>query len=329
MTARPRALRVAALPCLGLVGLSAYAWYAVRRFEDLDPESAGAPGAFLETEGVRIHYVEAGRGEPVLLIHGLNASTFSFRYTIPELAQHYRVVAIDLKGFGYSERPHGGDFSQTAQAALVERFMERLGIERAAVIGHSMGGAVAMRLALNYSERVSRLVLVDSADDREMRLGARPATYLRHFLPLAALFTLHRPAFRRLSLRSAVHDPAHLTPEVVEGYFRPSRMKGHLRGLGLLFAHHGRDELLEPERISQPTLILWGEHDRWLPPERGQDLARRIPGARLLPVRSAGHMPLEEQPESCNRAVLEFLRSPERDAQPVAPEPAETVESAG
>jgi pimeloyl-ACP methyl ester carboxylesterase len=290
MSVRDRALRFTAFAGAGLAGVSAYAWYAARRFEDLDPESAGAPGAFVEADGVRIHYVEAGRGETVLLIHGLNASTFSFRYTIPELAQHYRVVALDLKGFGYSERPAGGDSSQTAQAALVERVMDLLGIERAAVVGHSMGGAIAMRLALARPERVSRLVLVDSASDREMHLGVRPATYLRHLLPV---------------------------------------VKGHLRGLGLLFAHHGRDEPLDIERIGQPTLILWGEHDRWLPPERGEELAQRIPNGRLLLVRSAGHMPLEEQPESCNLALLDFLRSPESATEPLPPEPARKLETPG
>lgn len=329
MSVRDGALRFTAFAGAGLAGLSAYAWYAARRFEDLDPESSGAPGSFVEADGVRVHYVEAGRGETVLLIHGLNASTFSFRYTIPELAQHYRVVALDLKGFGYSERPAGGDYSQTAQAALVERVMDRLAIERAAVVGHSMGGAIAMRLALARPERVSRLVLVDSASDREMHLGVRPAAYLRHLLPVAALITLHRSAFRRLSLRSAVHDPAYLTPEVIEGYFRPSRMKGHLRGLGFLFAHHGRDEPLDIERIGQPTLVLWGEHDRWLPPERGEELARRLPKGRLLLVRSAGHMPLEEQPESCNLALLDFLRSPASANEPLPSEPAQKLETPG
>jgi pimeloyl-ACP methyl ester carboxylesterase len=329
MSVRSRGLRLLTVTSAGLAGLDAYAWYAVRRFEDLDPVSAGAPGAFVEVDGVRIHYVEAGRGEPVLLIHGLNASTFSFRYTISELARHYRVVAVDRMGCGFSDRPAGGDYSLTAQATLLARVMDQLAIERAAVVGHSLGGAVAMRLTLAYPERVSRLVLVDSATDREMHFGALPATYLRHLLPIASLFALQRAWFRRLSLRSAVHDPAHLTPEVLDGYFRTSRMKGHLRALGLLFAHGRRDGPLAFERIRQPTLILWGEHDRWLPPDRGEELERRIPDARLLLIRSAGHLPLEEQPDSCNQALLEFLRSSEPAAEPVPSEPAQKLETPG
>ena len=139
-----RRARLLALAGAAFAACSAYAWYATRRFEQLEPHSAGAPGSFLDIDSLRIHYVEAGQGPPVVLIHGWNASTFSFRYTIPELARHHRVVALDLKGYGYSGRPAKGDYSLTAQAELVRRLMDRLDIHRADVIGHSMGGAVAM-----------------------------------------------------------------------------------------------------------------------------------------------------------------------------------------
>ena len=207
MSTRQQALRIAALAGAAFAGLSIYARYAVHRFESLEPDSAAAPGGFQDVNGTRIYYVQAGRGEPVVLIHGLNASTFSFRYIIPELAQHYRVVALDLQGFGYSARPAGADYSLTAQAELVRRAMERLGIERATVVGHSMGGAVAMRLAVRSPERVVRLVLVNSATDRQLRRGLRLGRLVRPFLPIAALFALQRIAVRRRALRRSVHDP--------------------------------------------------------------------------------------------------------------------------
>ena len=316
MSTRDRALRIAGGFGVAFAGLSAYASYAARRFEDLEPESADVPGTFLDVDGVRLHYVEAGQGEPVVLIHGLNASTFSFRYTIPELAQSYRVVALDLQGFGYSERPAGADYSLTALAEQVARVMERLNIERATVVGHSMGGAVAMRLAIGFPERVARLVLVNSATDRLLRRGLRLSRLIQPCMPIAALFALQRRAFRRRALRRAVHDPAHVTPEVVEGSFRPRRVKGTLRALGAWLVDRGRDEPLAPERIAQPTLVLWGEHDRLLPLAEGEELARAIPNARLLLVPSSGHLPLEEQPTFCNRALLDFLRSLEASVVP-------------
>ena len=308
MSAGERMKRVTALAGVALGGIATYGWYSTRRFESLDLESVSAPGAFLDVDGERIHYVATGQGEPVVLIHGWNGSTFSFRYTIPELAQHYRVVAPDLRGFGYSPRPPHGDYSLAAQAALVGQVMDGLDIGRAAVVGHSMGGGVAMRLALREPERISRLVLVDSVTTTEHRYVSRYGWLLRPLVPLGAPFTLHRESFRRRALRTAVHDPAFVTPELLDGYFRPMRMKGHLRALTQQLIDRRNDELLDPERILQPTLILWGEHDRWLPPERGDELARRIPNSRLVAVPSAGHMPLEEQPDFCNRVLLDFLR---------------------
>ena len=311
-----------ALVGLAFAGLNLYARRAVRNFEDLDLETPEAPGSYLDVDGVRLHYVEAGTGEPVVMLHGLNASTYSFRYAIPELAQSYRAVALDLKGFGYSERPRDSDYSLTAQADLVASAMNRLNIERAAVVGHSMGGDVAMRLALRHPQRVSRLVLVSSATDEQMRRGLRAARILRPFLPIVAVFTTHRTAYQRRALHFVTHDPAFVTPEVIECSYRPQRMRGHRRALGALLVDRARDEPLTPERIATPTLILWGEHDRLLPPSQGERLLERIPNARFVLVPSSGHRPLEEQPGFCNRALLEFLESREvtaiREPRPVA-----------
>jgi pimeloyl-ACP methyl ester carboxylesterase len=306
-----RVSNAARLALAAFGGYAAYAWLAQRRFEELDPETAGAPGAFIEVEGVRLHYVEAGKGDPVVLIHGWNGSTFSFRYTIPELARTHRVIAIDLLGFGYSARPARGDYSVTAQLRLVTGLMDRLGIERAAVVGHSMGGGIAMHLALSHPERVERLVLVDEASEREARRGLRAGKLLRHGLFLLSPLALHAEPLGRAVFRLAVHDPAMLTPEVFEGYARPLRVRGHLRGVGRQLRDRGREPVLEPARIRQPTLVLWGEHDRIISLPAGQELAQRIDGARLEMIRSAGHLPLEEQPETCNRVILEFLGAAE------------------
>ncbi|MGB2695149.1 MAG: alpha/beta fold hydrolase [Dehalococcoidia bacterium] len=327
MAFKQRALQFAALVGGAFASLKLYAPFAVRRFEDLGPETAGAPGLFIDVAGVRLHYVEAGRGEPVVLIHGLNGSTFGFRYTIPELARSFRVVAFDLKGCGYSARPAKSDYSLTAHAELVAHAMAALGIERAAVVGHSLGGAIAMRLASRFPQRVERLILVDSATDRDVRRGLRTAWLARPLSPVIAMLTLHRKGFRRRVALTLVHDPAHFTPELIEAFFYTSRMKGHARALSLLAAHRGRDEPLDLTTIHAPTLILWGEHDRWLPIASGEELARALPNARLDAVPSAGHLPLEEQVAYCNRALLSFLGSAEGNVAtaPAPPTGAKTV----
>ncbi len=300
-----------ALSGAAFAGLYAYAVRSVQRFEDLDLEGIERAGNTTQIGRVGIHFVEAGQGPLLILIHGFGGSTFSFRHTIPELARHFRVIALDLKGFGLSERPPGGDYSMTAQALLVSEFMERMEIRRATVLGHSMGGEIAMRLAINHPEQVERLILVDSASGRDIRHFAPGGRFLRPLLPVVALFTLHSRRFRHLSLRSAVHDPAYLTPEVLEGYFRPTRIRGHLRGMGELLASRRNDPPLDPSAVVQPTLVLWGEEDRWLPVSQGQQLHEQISGSRLVIIPRAGHLPLEEQPEESNRAILDFLRTTE------------------
>jgi len=308
-----RGVKIAGAGALALAGYAIYSQDAIRKFEDLDPLNAGAPGTHLDIEGSAIHYVEAGAGPDVVLIHGWNGSTFSFRHQIPELAQHFRVIAVDLKGYGYSARDPEGDYSLTAQADIVAQVMDRLGVKDAAVAGHSMGGAVATRLALRQPDWVTKLVLIDSVNVTETRRAIRFGGVLRAMMPLGAPLLLHRRSARLRALRSAVHDPAYITPEVEEGYFRPFHMKGHLDALGRQLTSRRDDELLDPGEITQPALILWGEHDAWLRPEFGETLAGQIPGSRLVLVPSAGHLPLEEQPEFCNRELLRFLL-PEDDA---------------
>lgn len=296
-----------ALASGALAGVGAFAWLARRNVEDLEP-GRDAPGFFIDLDGHAIHYVEAGQGDPVVLIHGWNGSTFGFRYTIPELAQRQRVVAIDLLGYGYSARPADGDYSVGAQAELVRRAMDRLGIARAAVLGHSMGGAIAMRFALDHPERVERLILLSSATVSEMTRARKRGLLLRPIMPLLTRAMLSRSMVRR-GLRTAVHDPALLTPELVEGHYRPLRMKGHARASAKHMLDRTKDIPLEPAHIRAPTLILWGEHDRWIPIERGRELAQLIPNARLYIVRGAGHLLLEEEPEECSRELLKFLSS--------------------
>lgn len=316
-------IAIAALAFAGAAaaGLYGYARRANRRFEDLDIDTAGAPGSYLDVDGVKIHYVEAGQGEPVLLIHGLGGSTFSFRHVIPELAQHRRVLAFDLRGFGYSQQDGEGDFSLTGQAELTARLLDALGIDRADVVGHSMGGAIAMRLAAGHAGRVSRLVLVDSATNRERR-GRRLGALLRPLMPVLSLLTLHNRRFYRRALLTAVHDPAFVTDEIVDTYFRPTRMKGHASAMARLGAGVRRDPPLAPEQVTQPTLILWGEHDRWIPVEHGEELHEAIAGSELVLVPSAGHLPLEEQPAFCNRELVRFLvgERPAKGSQELAAE---------
>lgn len=280
----------------------------VRRLERMELEQVAKPGKTIDIDGLLLHYVEQGEGHPVILIHGLGGSTYNLRHTIPTLAQHFRVLAVDMLGFGYSGRPPDADYSLTAQSRLILKFMDRLNIPVADVIGHSLGGMVAMRLAASYPQRVCRLVLVASPTI-EFSLPALVTMRLLEPLwrTMVAFWVTNRPLRERI-WRNGYYDPSLLTPEVIENYLAPSRIKGNASGLTRLLCDMGRDLPLSPALVTQPTLILWGENDRPpTSPEHGRHLASVMPDARLMIIPRAGHMLLEEQPQVANGAIIDFL----------------------
>ncbi len=285
---------------------------AVRDFEDLDIATCPKPGQTVQVRGVSLHYVEQGTGAPVLLVHGLGASTFSFRRNIPDLARRFHVFALDLMGFGYSERPPNGDYSQTAHATRLADFIYAVGLDRAVVVGHSMGGAVALRSAAMFPERIDRLVLVASARPNDLR-GLGFIRLLRPLAPLLAAGALRDRRVRRWVLRSIVYDPSGIDEETIEGYFAPTHAVGHLAAFGQLAADAGRDRRMRVEDVHQPVLIIQGAQDRLVPPRVARWLHRHLPNSRLEMLPECGHLVPEERPAEFDRLVAEFLeegRSP-------------------
>ena len=284
----------------------------IRRRETIDWRDAAILGRIAEIDGVGIHYIEQGKGPAVLLIHGFGGHTFSFRHTIPALARDYRVIAVDLMGFGYSERPANADYSLTAHATRVLHLMDHLGIDRATAVGHSMGGEVAMRMASMAPDRVVRLVLAGSVSGD--RLPSLPVTPLaKPFLPAMTRFT------SLITLRRSVHDPSHFTPEVREAYLAPMRLKGSINGLYQIL-HDGRsDKKIDYSRITQPVLVLWADEEKIVPRVALRKIQQHLPQSEVVTIDNAGHLLLEEQPDACNAVIRRFLAAPptEADAVPV------------
>jgi pimeloyl-ACP methyl ester carboxylesterase len=285
------------------------------RWERLDWSSAPRPGKLIDIDGVRLHYVEDGRGPAVVMIHGFGGHTFSFRHTVPALAKRFRVVAIDLKGFGFSERPKGGDYSLREQARLVLRLMHDLKIERAAIVGHSMGGEVAMRVAATAPECADRVVLAASVSGE--RIWTPPPTR-----PFKVILMIVARLFGGLLFRRMFYDPNNATEGAREGYRAPTRIRGYGDALYELAKDVRHDPRIDYGAIRAPVLILWAEHDRILPRLVLGRLKRRLPRADVVTIQKAGHLLLEERPKECNEAILRFLV----DGRGEAPEAAEPVD---
>jgi pimeloyl-ACP methyl ester carboxylesterase len=220
-----------------------------------------------------------GAGHPVLLIHGLAASARWWARNVPALARCCRVYAVDLPGFGRSRAQR---FVLREAAGLLVRWMDALGLARASVVGHSMGGFIGAHLAAQFPERVERLVLVDAAAlplDRPSRRDAwRMLRGLRH-LPLSLV-----PRFGLDLLRAGPWTTVDALRQLLRADIRAALA-----------------------RIEAPTLILWGERDATLPLAVGRRLLEHLPQATFLVIGGAGHCPMWERPAAVNRALIRFL----------------------
>ena len=252
------------------------------------PRSRARHDRYARVDGVRVRYVEAGAehgGVPLVIVHGYNGSCdYWYPQTVLGLAERRHVIAVDLPGNGLSGKLEAHNMETLSH--FIVRFVETLGYERADLMGHSMGGFLAVAAANARPERVRSLVLVDSAGlpDLVKRLWLVPIVALADSSMRQWRFY---PTFIKIGLR------ARTARECLRMVSRVS-MREMLAKLDL------------------PVFVLWGEKDRVVPVEHGYYMAEHIAGAKLAVVAGVGHMPFYEKPAECNRLILDFIEGLER-----------------
>ena len=266
---------------------------------------------FVTVDGIRTHYVAAGEGEPLLLLHGLGASLMAWALNIEPLSQKFSVYAIDIPGHGDSEKPDI-DYLLPTAVDFVREFMNVLGIERASIAGNSMGGMVALRTAVEFPELVDRLVLVDAAG-----LGREVAWFIRAMsLPVVGeLMENPTPRNTRMLLKRIFYNPGLVQESLIREIYRTSVIPGSKRAflkiirgsIGLRGIHSKWIMADELEKINSPVLIVWGAQDRILPVSHATDAARRTPQVSLSIFDECGHWPQMEKGQEFNRLALDFL----------------------
>jgi pimeloyl-ACP methyl ester carboxylesterase len=299
-------MRLLPILALAVLALALAGCVSLRPFAEIRRELSDS---LLDVDGQLVHVEQAGAGEPVLLIHGFGASTYSWRKIVPGLARSYRVVALDLNGFGYTQRPRSPEsYTREGQARLILGVLDRLGIRSACFVGHSYGGAITLWTASRHPERVRSMILVDSAaptypEDRRSRLASlRLASAL--FLRGVAL----RPRYVRRALLTSLYDDSLVTPELVAAYLDRLRVEGVADAYhGLTAPPRSKPETVDLTKIDIPALLVWGEDDRLVRVEDGRAAAARMPRAEFVALPKTGHMPMEERPEELLRLVLDFL----------------------
>lgn len=243
-----------------------------------------------------VHYREAGQGPALILVHGLGSSADVWRDSLLLLARGYRVIALDLPGYGKSDKPRA-DYSVQYYARTLHEFIRALGVKKVALAGNSLGGWIAALTALEHPEEVSHLILVDSAGLRRDTMPAvsiNPATKEQMRALLLALF-----ADRSFVTEAIVNEQWEYRKEIRATV--QATLDSWKTSPPLL------DDLLK--QLTVPTLIVWGRQDTLTPLDMAERFAKGIPGAKLVVIENAGHLPQVEQPGAFYRAVKGFVRS--------------------
>lgn len=266
---------------------------------------------------IRTRYWHMGESGPtVILIHGLGVYIENWETTIPALAAHYRVYAMDLVGFGLTDKPKNAPYTPPFMARFVLDFMTALGLERAHVVGHSMGGGLALQFITDYPEKVDKLVLVNSAGlSDDIGLPFRILS-----IPVVGSL-LSRPSRKgsAQAMKMLVHDHSIVTDSIIDWDYEMSRGPGaHRAAMKVIRAAVSpfgvRSSVFEPVSakmgdIAAPTLVIWGEKDRVLPVTDAEIARQKIPNCRVEIFPDCGHVPQWEHPDQFNRLLMEFLQT--------------------
>lgn len=265
---------------------------------------------------VRLAYRDHGKGKPVVLLHGFGASSYTWRHIEPGLVKEgFRVLTVDLKGFGLSDKPLDEKYSIFHQAELIGAFIRQLQLKDTTIIGHSLGGGVALVLALDKStditSRISRLVLIDSiayAQNIPIAFSILRTPVLgqigSRLVPLEVQ--------TRVALKLAYFDDSKFSSEDVKEYADALRDKGSRHALiqtARQILPENLPELSSRFRTIQiPTLIVWCDHDKVIKPNIGLRLHNNLPNSTFRVIRDCGHLPQEEKPQETYRALQHFLK---------------------
>ena len=284
------------------------------KFEEVADSIAHSENSkFIDVDGVEIHYQEFGdANDPTLiLVHGYTASTYVWKSVAPKFAEEgFHVIAVDLVGFGFSEKPAWFDYRIASQARMISRFMNRLGIGKATLVGSSFGGAVCSWLTLDNPERVEKLVLVGSVIN-----DAPSRNAIFKFLSVPGIgesispFLIDSKAFLKFRMHGTLDKTKHelITQDRIDSVMRPLRAADAHNSL-LTTARNWDANRIEEDAylIEQPTLLIWGENDAVIPVKHGEKLYDSIINSRFVVLKDCGHVPPEETPELFAELVTEF-----------------------
>ena len=295
---------------------------------DLKSHYGAPPSRFLPMDGIEVHWRDEGPSRTartdhsaaseampdapaILLLHGTGASLHTWDGWAGPLSAQWRVVRLDLPGFGLTGPHPSGDYSPAATVDFLERFVNAAGLGRFAIAGNSLGGLVAWRFALRHPDRVTALILIDSAGYPADLSGPGTVGLRLARTPIVSELMRWAPvrAGVRNSLEGVYGSPEKVTPDLVDRYSDLLRRPGNRVAMGeraRSMSNNTQWEQIQTIRI--PTLIQWGGRDEWIPPVQGERFTRDIANSTLIVYPGLGHVPMEEDPQATVADAIAFLR---------------------
>ena len=280
-----------------------------------DAENMPFGEAVYNYKGILIHYSDTGQGQPFILLHGFGGSSYSWRYLAPFFSRRYRVISIDLKGFGRSDKPLDDEYSLGDQCAIIKTFIMENDLKDVILGGHSFGGAVALMTFLDLQKEkpnpIAKLIVIDSPSYDQRISGF--ALLRTPILNKMMLSILPHELMVKFALRKSFHDDSKISKESIRIYAsylnHPGSHHALIETAKRNIPHNSNGIVSNLKDINVPLLLIWGEKDKIIPLSSGEKLSRIIPKSTFAVIPNCGHIPQEEYPQETIEIISQFLEA--------------------
>ena len=266
----------------------------------------------MEIDGVQVHYRDEGKGMPIVLVHGTAASLHTRDAWTKKLTKTHRIIRMDLPAFGLTGPNKSSDYSIESYTEFLDEFVEKIEIDSFHLAGNSLGGNIAWNYALEHPEKVQKLVLVDSSG---LPTGKpKPWTFKMANIPVLnkGFLYYYTPKFLiEKNIKEVYADDAKITDQLLIRYHKMTLREGNRQAfvdrVKVDFKQDSLTTIVRLKSIQNPTLIIWGEQDEWIPLACGKAMTENIANSRLEVLQHSGHVPMEENPKASSALIEDFL----------------------
>lgn len=299
------------IPVIFVIGYCAFNYHADIPVSELKAKYANAESKFVEVEGTQVHYRDEGVPQdtvPVVLLHGNASNLMAWDEWTAELKKEHRVIRIDIPGFGLTGPSGTGDYSTAGLVRFLDRFLDKLNVQKCILVGNSMGGRISWEYALAHPEKAEKLILIDATGYPTDDGTPLPFRLARTPIVNKALLRITPRALLEKSLKEVYFNDAKVTDELITQYFEMALREGNRAAF---VARANSEDTNNYQRISEiraPTLILWGGEDAWVSADVAKKFEQDLPNEKLIIYKGLGHMPMLEDPAATVKDAIEFLR---------------------